>query len=100
MELALKSIRDKKGISLFGVDNRGSNLFVTLTYPHEISSGFTAYTSNRMIPDFSDQVVFVALKNADHDPEGYFADSVDDGLKFPEPFYVWEIRNRILAAFE
>ena len=57
------------------VDNRGTSLFVTLTYPDEIGRGFVLRHEGGEIDDFSDFVVFVALKNGEHSGEGYLIDT-------------------------
>jgi hypothetical protein len=56
---------------LFGeIDNRGDSLFVTLTYPHEITSETQYQVGNRkaaLLPEVS----FVAIKNGMHQEEGF-----------------------------
>lgn len=56
---------------LFGeIDNRGCSLFVTLTYPHEITELTQYQVSNRkaaLLPEVS----FVAIKNGMHQEEGF-----------------------------
>jgi hypothetical protein len=56
---------------LFGeIDNRGCSLFVTLTYPHEITELTQYQVSNRkaaLLPEVS----FVAIKNGIHQEEGF-----------------------------
>ena len=73
-ERLLSGLRCKAdGLPIFGeVDNRETSLFVTLTYPKAIASGFIATqgTGGREI-DLAPHVVFVALKNGMHDPRGY-----------------------------
>ncbi len=66
---SLKMVED--GIALFSdIDNRGTSLFVTLTYPKEIRSGMqVASATNRF--ELAPHVVFVAIKNGMHAPHGY-----------------------------
>ena len=56
---------------LFGeIDNRGDSLFVTLTYPREITSS-TQYRVNALKAKLLPEVSFVAIKNGMHQEEGY-----------------------------
>jgi len=57
------------------VDNRGTSLFVMLTYPDAIESGFTARFDRHVVENFAAHVVFVAIKNSHHNDAGYFLDS-------------------------
>jgi hypothetical protein len=56
---------------LFGeIDNRGNSLFVTLTYPHEVTAQTQYQVGNRkaaLLPEVS----FVAIKNGMHQEEGF-----------------------------
>jgi hypothetical protein len=56
---------------VFGeIDNRGDNLFVTLTYPHEIHADSVVLGGSAPIP-LAEHVVFVAIKNGMHASQGY-----------------------------
>lgn len=56
---------------LFGeIDNRGTSLFVTLTYPLEITDS-TMYCVGDRILSLSPEVNFVAIKNGMHQEEGF-----------------------------
>jgi hypothetical protein len=83
----LEALRAPDGSPLFEVDNRGRDLFVMLTYPKEIARGFVFSDGRRDLWDLADEVVFVALKNGEHNGIGYFADSgappVAPGTRFP-----------------
>jgi hypothetical protein len=63
------------GVPLFEVDNRGRDLFVMLTYPHEITVDMEFDVGGRKYIGLKDDVVFVALKNGEHDGTGYFCDT-------------------------
>jgi hypothetical protein len=63
------------GMALFSVDNRGTDLFVMFEYPKEIKAGFGAVINERKIEDLSDHVVFVAIKNGQHNSDGYLIDT-------------------------
>lgn len=59
------------GVPIFEeIDNRGQSLFVTLTYPNEITSETIAKGFGRRVP-LKEHTVFVALKNGKHDAQGY-----------------------------
>ena len=64
-----------EGIPLFEVDNRGSSLFVMLSYPHRIESDARASFSTGIVAAFGQEVSFVALKNGRHSGMGYLVDS-------------------------
>ena len=58
-------------VALFGeIDNRGKSLFVTLTYPHEITIETQYQVGNRKVA-LMPEVSFVAIKNGMHQEEGF-----------------------------
>jgi hypothetical protein len=58
-------------VPLFGeIDNRGNSLFVTLTYPQEITAETQYQVVKRIFP-LLPVVSFVAIKNGMHQNEGY-----------------------------
>lgn len=60
----------ESNISLFGkIDNRGKSLFVTLTYPNEITA-HTKIIINGQVEPLKPLVSFVAIKNGMHHEEG------------------------------
>lgn len=83
----LLACKDRAGKEIFGeLDNRGTSLFVTLTYPDAIEPGFTLVHESGILTGFDEMVGFVALKNGEHDGEGYLVDTgrqVDPGAPFP-----------------
>lgn len=52
------------------VEHRGCELFVILTFPHEVSSSTILTVENKEIK-LHEHVSFVAIKNGEHDGEGY-----------------------------
>jgi hypothetical protein len=59
------------GLPLFGeIENRGKSLFVTLTYPHEITTT-TQYQLDDHKSLLFPEVSFVAIKNGMHQEEGF-----------------------------
>jgi hypothetical protein len=83
----LAALRAADGSALFEVDNRGQDLFVMLTYPREITRGFVYSDGRRSLGDLANDVVFVALKNGEHNGIGYFLDTggpaAAPGTRFP-----------------
>lgn len=60
---------------LFDVDNRGTDLFVMLTYPHDISGDVGFKIDNEHFTGLRERMTFVAIKNGRHNAIGYFTDS-------------------------
>lgn len=87
------------GVPLFEVDNRGSSLFVTLSYPHEVTAGFRAHFGGASIDDLSREVVFVAIKNGHHNGIGYFLDTGGRATPQAEPIPLSELWHRMVTAF-
>jgi hypothetical protein len=87
------------GTLLFEVDNRGTDLFVMLTYPGDIPKGFSFRIGNEVYRDFDADVAFVAIKNGRHNGIGYFIDSgiaPELACRFP----LAEIPARIASALQ
>ena len=99
----LCSGRDSNDTPLFEVDNRGSSLFVTLTYPHAIGPGFRARFGDDWLDKFADDVVFVAIKNAHHNSIGYLLDTGATGTRRfernDEAIALTDVWQRIVSAF-
>jgi hypothetical protein len=58
-------------VRLFGeIDNRGDSLFVTLTYPHEVTTKTQYQVGDRKVA-LLPEVSFVAIKNGVHQEEGF-----------------------------
>lgn len=68
----LRSLRvEHDGIRLFDeIEERANSIFVTLTYPHEITQATVIRVDNVPVP-LLPEVAFVALKNGMHRSEGY-----------------------------
>jgi hypothetical protein len=59
------------GLPLFGeIDNRGNSLFVTMTYPHEVTQKTNYILEGQSLP-LQPEVSFVAIKNGMHQAEGF-----------------------------
>jgi len=92
----LASAVARDGLPLFEVDNRGVDLFVMLTYPREISPGFEFTVGGATFSGLERDVVFVALKNGQHNGTGYF---LDTGADFRAHRVSFELREmpRVVA---
>ena len=74
-ERLLQSVQHESGVPLFEVDNRGRDLFVMLTWPHDIEGSFVYLVGGRPVHGFRNDVAFVAIKNGEHNGVGYFIDT-------------------------
>ena len=75
-EQLLSEVRSESGVSMFGeIDNRGGNLFVSLTFADDIQDDFTLYLNGEEFNNFRADISFVALKNGQHHGTGYYLDS-------------------------
>ena len=72
----LEKVCDTSGERLFEeLERRGAELFVTLTYPHEIHAATRVHAGAREIANFRRHVALVAIKNGHHDRTGYVIDT-------------------------
>ena len=69
----IKSNSGEKIIS--EVDNRGIDLFVTLTHSDYIGEQFSVFLDSKEFTNFRDYVVFLAIINGHHNKVGYYLDS-------------------------
>lgn len=100
-ENVLKSAVSEDGAPLFEVDNRGQDLFVMLTWPHDISDDFSYRIGNQQYTGFKSDVAFVAIKNGQHNGIGYFLDTGEfqaDGTK--RSFPITQIPEHICKSFD
>tara|TARA_A100001011_G_C14290343_1_gene835883 strand:+ start:38 stop:1345 length:1308 start_codon:yes stop_codon:yes gene_type:complete len=81
-EKKLYNIKDNKGESIFGIiENRGKELFITLTYSKKINYG--EISNIKGIKDLKNEFSIVALKNGMHFSRGYFFTNMKS-FKFSE----------------
>jgi len=85
-------------IKIFKVDNRGSDLFITLTYPHEISSKDKIFINNTDELNLIDFISFVAIKNGMHSGEGFYYDNFSK-REIKEKIDIIKINKIILDFF-
>lgn len=69
-----KAIADD-GVPLFDVDNRGTSLFVMLTYPSDILPSLGFSVDGEYYANLRQRVNFVAIKNGCHNGTGYLIDT-------------------------
>ena len=96
----LNSITLPDGLKLFGeVDNRGKDLFVVLTYPHEITKD-TLLSYNESTINLYNCVNFVAIKNGEHQSKGfsYFSEGLKD-ISPPNNSHVSKIHDTVLNFY-
>ncbi len=74
-QTVLELVASEDGTAVFNVDNRGNSLFVMLVYPYEITVDTKINSGNKVVSDFKNDVVFVAIKNGEHNGTGYFIDT-------------------------
>lgn len=97
-ERQLLSARVDDGTPIFTVDNRGTDLFVMLSYPDDIPAGTTVTVGDQRIEDLRRHVAFVAIKNGEHDGIGYFSDSGRTVKGHGGRFALAGVPDRICAA--
>ena len=96
-ERRLVSVRAADGTPLFEIDNRGSDLFVMLTWPHDIEQDFEFDVDGDRHVGLRDDVAFVAIKNGRHNGIGYLLDTgatLADGERMP----LSELPDRVARA--
>ena len=97
----LSSLHVHDGVKIFGViDNRGLDIFVTLTYPNEISPSMMVILNGIEILNFKSEVVFVAIKNGHHDQQGYFLDNGLSSGELEESFEIKHIFSIVMKHFD
>ena len=85
----------KDDIKIFEVDNRGTSLFVELVYPKDIEDNDSIYSkeSNLKLEKFKTYIVFVAIKNGEHNGIGYVTSNFD--LKQEEKIELTSLKSII-----
>lgn len=71
----LARVTSHDGVPLFEVNNRGMDLFVMLTYPHEVDERVEFMINGQSLGLLSKHVSLVALKNGQHHGTGSFLDT-------------------------
>jgi hypothetical protein len=97
-EHRLSAAITENGMRLFEVDNRGSDLFVTLSFQQEIRPRLEFRIGDEHYILSSEDVAFVALKNGEHNGTGYFVDSGASFDRGGHHFPLRELPDRIMCA--
>lgn len=96
----LEKIVSKDGVKIFeDIDCQDNNMFITLTYNRNIDKNFKIYMDKKIIKNFGDDVVFVALKNGHHHSKGYFLDSYSKPSKSMQSLPCKNIFSIIMKHF-
>lgn len=95
----LTQIKSMEGDPIFYVDNRGTDLFVMLTYPKEILDNFTLYLNNKTLNNFENDIAFVAIKNGHHNGIGYYIDT-DKEKSISSPIPLASIYNQLITSVD
>lgn len=74
-ENRLNSVKGADGVALFAVDNRGTDLFLTLSYPRDVPAGFAFFVGPERFENLRGEIDFVAIKNGQHNGAGYLVDT-------------------------
>ena len=99
-EKKIASVLVDSNMRLFNqIDNRGKDIFVVLTYPHEISDKSTINMCEKNVL-LKDMVTFVAIKNGEHQSKGFafFSKKISKFSPYNNS-HVSEIHNTILNFF-
>ena len=94
-----KEIMDRIDKLFEEIDNRGKDIFVVLTYPSEITKETTITISGNIL-SLSELVIFVAIKNGEHQSKGfaYFSEGISEFAP-PQGRHVSQIHNTVLQFF-
>jgi hypothetical protein len=87
------------GTPMFQVDNRGTDVFVSLVYSRDIGPDFTFSINGTRYTGLANKVAFVALKNGEHDGIGYFLDSALQHGTGPMQIPLGDLPTRIAEVF-
>lgn len=89
-------------VPVFGdIDNRGTSLFVTLTYPREISTSTRLTGGNIGSFELAPHVVFVAIKNGMHSGQGFVgAKGKVAGLLPQDGMHIKSLHSTVLRFFD
>jgi hypothetical protein len=95
MQSVLNSLEDSEGVKLFdNIDNRGNELFVTLTYSDNL---INVDFANSVV--CNDDFVFVALKNGVHNQRGYYFDTNHNKKMITSDIAVTAVFSSIISHF-
>ena len=100
-QLLLSKIKSDNGDLIFGtVDNRGNDLFVSLTYSNDVSDSFKIFIDTREFEGFKNDLNFVAIKNGHHDSLGYYLDTSRNSQVVDENIPIENIFDIVMNHFD
>ena len=94
----LSAAKAEDGTPLFDVDNRGNDLFVMFTYPHDIGADFIYLIGNERYHGLKEDIAFVAIKNGQHNGIGYFIDTGVPKATASRQFPLADLPRRVCDA--
>jgi hypothetical protein len=96
----LSKIESKDGEKIFKeLDDRGNDLFVSLTYDKDITESFSLYLNSSEYKDFRNDVAFVAIKNGHHHGTGYYLDSFKSSKEPKEDIPLQDLFKVVMSHF-
>ncbi len=100
-QILFSKIKSSNGDLIFGeVDNRGEDLFVTLTFSDEVTDNLKIFIDQKELLNFKNDVNFVAIKNGHHDSLGYYLDSSRNAQEFEANIPIENIFDIVMNHFE
>lgn len=85
----------------FAVDSRGDTLFITSSYPHEITAGSKVLSllSEEVLQNLHQKVAFLAIKSGHHHLIGYSRDAAPKPADLPESLPLEPMCHRVMDHF-
>jgi hypothetical protein len=100
-QLMLSKIKSINGDVIFGiVDNRGKDLFVSLTYSNDVSDSFKIFLDAKEFKSFKNDLNFVAIKNGHHDSLGYYLDTSRNNQVLDQNIPIENIFHIVMNHFD
>ena len=100
-QLMLSKIKSINGDVIFGiVDNRGKDLFVSLTYSNDVSDSFKIFLDTKEFKSFKNDLNFVAIKNGHHDSLGYYLDTSRNNQVLDQNIPIENIFHIVMNHFD
>jgi len=99
-KILLSKVKSENGEKIFKkIDDRGEDLFVSLTYDKEIKDNFSLYLNDSVYLNFRNDVAFVAIKNGHHHGTGYYLDSFKSLKESKENIPLGDIFKNVMSHF-
>jgi hypothetical protein len=96
----LSKVESQDGEKIFKeLDDRGNDLFVSLTYDKEIKDDFSLYLNGTEYQNFRNDIAFVAIKNGHHHGTGYYLDSFKSPKECKENIPLSDIFKHVMSHF-